>query len=39
MKKNKILFPEKSCPASGSSGSTFAWQYSGQHKSGADLLQ
>ena len=37
MKKNKILFP--SCPASGSSGSTFTWQYSGQHKSGADLLQ
>lgn len=39
MKKNKILFPKKVGPASGSSGSTFAWQYSRQHKSGADLLQ
>ena len=39
MKKNKILISEKSCPASGSSGSTFAWQYSWKHKSSADLLQ
>lgn len=39
MKKNKNFISEKSCPASGSSGSTFAWQYSRQHKSGADVLQ
>lgn len=39
MKKNKILFPKKVALLLGAAAVLFAWQYSRQHKSRADLLQ